>query len=72
MVRALAAAAVFHGVPRLLIEDDAEEEDKGTLGVGKKVKKGRESGKPTESKPVRLIWEGSHGLTCRQLNPANR
>ena len=31
MVRALAAAAVFHGVPRLLIEDNAEEEDKGTL-----------------------------------------
>lgn len=48
MVRALAAAAVFHGVPRLFIEDNAEEEDKGTLGVGEKAK-GRESGQPQKS-----------------------
>lgn len=34
MIRALAAAAVLHGIPRFLIEDNAEEENKGTLGVG--------------------------------------
>ena len=32
MIGALAAAAVFHGVPRLLVEHDAEEKDEGTLG----------------------------------------
>lgn len=31
MIRPLAAAAVFHGVPCFLIEDDTEEENKGTL-----------------------------------------
>lgn len=31
MVGSLAAAAVFHGIPCFLIEDDAEEENKGTL-----------------------------------------
>ena len=39
MIRALAAAAVFHGGSRLLIEDDAEEEDKGTLEVGQQEKR---------------------------------
>lgn len=65
MVRALAAAAVFHGIPRLLVEDDAEEEHKGTLGVGEQTK-------TVSNEPVELIPEGSEQLTCRQLNPANR
>lgn len=36
MIRALAAAAVFHGIPRLLIEDNAEEENKRTLRLGER------------------------------------
>lgn len=31
MIWVLAAAAVFHGIPRILIEDNAEEENKRTL-----------------------------------------
>lgn len=31
VIRAFAAAAVAHGVPRLLVEHNAEEEDEGTL-----------------------------------------
>lgn len=39
MIRPLAAAAVFHGIPRFLIEDDAEEENKGTLEVDNRREK---------------------------------
>lgn len=35
MIRALSAAAVLHGFPRLLIEDDAEKENKRTLELQK-------------------------------------
>lgn len=70
MIRPLAAAAVLHGIPRLLIEDDAEEEDKGTLVFGRQRRaEGQESDR---NQPVRLISEGTGGLTCTQLNPANR
>lgn len=31
VIGSLAAAAVLHGLPRLLIEHDAEEEDEGAL-----------------------------------------
>lgn len=69
MVRALAAAAVFHGVPRLLIEDNAEEEDKGTLegwtADGERERSGKWQGSNRRA-------DGSEGLTCTQLKPANR
>lgn len=35
MIRTLSAAAVLHRVPRLLIEDDAEKENKRTLELQK-------------------------------------
>lgn len=68
----LAAAAVFHGIPGLLVEDDAEEEDKGTLEGGQKREgKGLEKTKKIANL-TDLFYRGSEGLTCRQLNPANR
>lgn len=58
VVWALAAAAVFHGIPGLLVEDDAEEEDKGTLEGGQKRKRrvlGKQKNK--KSKPDRsILW----------------
>lgn len=59
VVRTLAAAAVFHGIPGLLVEDDAEEEDKGTLEGGQKRRR-RVLGKQknTKSKPDRSILQG--------------
>lgn len=53
----LAATAVFHGIPGLLVEDDAEEEDKGTLWGGQK-REGKGLGKPKNSKPDRSILQG--------------
>lgn len=53
----LAAAAVFHGIPGLLVEDNAEEEDKGTLEGGQK-REGKGLGKQKNSKPDRSILQG--------------
>lgn len=41
MIRTLAAAAVFHGIPRFFVEHNAEEENKGTLGLDNRREKVR-------------------------------
>lgn len=69
MIRTLAAAAVFHGVPRFLIEHNAEEENEGTLGFDNRRE--RMSGLKTRVL-FQTISEKKGGLTCTQLNPANR
>lgn len=56
MIRALATAAVFHGVPRFLIEDDAEEENKGTLGLDDRKGSEKKRQKPTFSDCFRANW----------------
>lgn len=69
MIRTLAAAAVFHGIPRFLIEHDAEEENKGTLVLDNRRE--RMSGQKTRVFS-QTVSETEGGLTCTQLNPANR
>lgn len=69
MIRTLAAAAVFHGIPRFLIEHNAEEENEGTLGFDNRRK--RMSGQITRVFS-QTVSERKGGLTCTQLNPANR
>ena len=58
VIRTLAATAVLHGIPRFLIEDNAEEENKGTLDD-----RGREEGeKNHRNQPVNEILQGNEVL----------
>lgn len=68
MVRALAAAAVLHGAPRLLIENNSEEEDKRTLEGWTAEEKKRSQ----ENEGSGQFRREAQSFTCRQLKPANR
>lgn len=70
MVRAPAAAAVLHGAPRLLVEDNPEEEDKRTLEGWTEEKRSQE--KEAQGRAGSGGGGGGAELTCRQLKPANR
>lgn len=65
MIRPLAAAAELHGVPRLLVEDDPEEEDEGALKRETRWAGG-------VSAAAEEAAELKSSLTCTQLKPANR
>ena len=70
VIWALAAAAVAHGFPGILVEDDAEEEDEGTLDG---QTKGRGSQRNQWSKvPIESEKSEKKVFTWRQLNPANK
>lgn len=68
MVRALAAAAVLHGAPGLLIEDNSKEEDQRSLGGWMEGEKKRSQ----DEEGSGVAPGGGAELTWRQLKPANR